>query len=107
MNLRAGLERYIAWKNDLGIAFDGGAYVLRAFERKIGDIPMHEIREGDIRGFLDHSHVAPTTWRNKYFYLFRFFQYSYARSYMPGVNMPDNRVYSPTVRGPISTPAQN
>jgi len=91
MNLHNGLERYISAKVDSGVAFSGGSSVLRAFEKRIGNIPLNSIGEAHVQSFLEKSRVGPTTWRNKYFYLFRFFQYCYARDFMLAIKMPENR----------------
>jgi integrase len=87
-------------KVDSGVAFGGGRHMLGRFQKRVGNIPLESIRETHIRSFLDDPPTGPNTRRGKYFYLFRFFQYCYARNYMPGIKMPENRSSRPTLYVP-------
>ena len=92
MNLDSAMKSYIATKVEWGFSFAEGRRTLAAFQRRVGNIGLDDIREIDIRSFLDNPPVSAYTRSIKYFYLFRFFQHCYARSYMSAIKMPENRV---------------
>jgi len=91
MILREVLTEYISWKRELGSLFESGAGRLRSFEKHIGHVDLKDISKLQIRTFLDGPQISSVTWRDRYFLLYRFFEYCYARRYIALIPMPENR----------------
>lgn len=95
MNLREALDVYIDSKRPHGNGFQSGAIILWSFHRHIGNISLRDIREHHIQTFLDGPLTGPATWRNKYFVLYRLFEYWLARRRIPVLVMPEIRAAPP------------
>jgi integrase/recombinase XerD len=91
MKLQKATATYVEFKQSSGIDFEAGRNTLRQFERRFGDLDLKELRGKHISIFLDDPRIGQRTWNDKYFVLYRFFKFCYARHYTCSISMPERR----------------
>lgn len=91
MRLREGVALYVNHKRANGIGFQKGESNFQSLCRRIGDLPLSEIRPQDASRFLNGPHTSNATFRGKHSLLRHFFEYMAAREFMPEFSMPPNR----------------
>jgi len=102
MSLYEAVQSYIGRKRSLGVAFEKAAMNLRAFSKRMGDVPLDTITPGQILAFLNGSRSSTITWRVKFSLLRHFFEYWAARgmlqaSPMPRIRPPVQQTFVPYI----------
>ncbi len=100
MTLFNAIQTYIDVKRAHGVLFYKAEKDLWSFSRRVGDVPLDEIRPTQIRDFLNGPHTHAGTWHKKFNLLRFFFEYWEARGLLDGSPMPPFRL--PV--GPASEP---
>lgn len=95
MRLFDAVQRYVAWKREIGYSFERGETNLVAFSRQVGDIELADLKPDHISSYLNRKSVSTITWRMKFWILHRFFEYWSNREFMPELVMP---ILKPFVR---------
>jgi integrase/recombinase XerD len=88
MALLEAVQTYIDRKRAFGVIFDKAALNLRAFAKRVGDVPLDTITPGQILAFLNGPGTSTTTWRRKFNLLHHFFEYWSARGMLQASPMP-------------------
>lgn len=88
MALVEAVQIYIDRKKSLGVIFEKSAMNLRAFSKRVGDVPLDTITPGQILAFLNGPRTSTVTWRVKFNLLKHFFDYWAARGTLQASPMP-------------------
>jgi integrase/recombinase XerD len=88
MVLFEAVQIYIDRKRALGVIFEKAAMNLRAFSKRLGDVPLDTITPGQILTFLNGPRTSTVTWRVKFNLLKHFFDYWAARGMLHASPMP-------------------
>jgi len=86
MPLFEAVQIYIERKRSLGVIFEKSAMNLRAFSKRVGDVPLSTITPGQIVAFLNGPRTSTVTWRVKFNLLKHFFEYWGRARNAPGVS---------------------
>jgi len=95
VRLLDGVKLYIEWKRAAGYEFDSSKRVLVNFSRRVGEIDMPQVNSYQVLSFLNRTEVAASTWRLRYWILYRFLKYWSDRGVMHKLDLPAPR---PAVR---------
>lgn len=88
MKVSVAIQPYIEQKRANGCSFTGAESRLASFCRSVGDVDLSQVTPNDVEQFLDRSPVVSSTWRAKYYFLKRFFEFWCFRQAMPELLMP-------------------
>jgi integrase len=91
MALFEAVQGYIDRKRSLGVIFEKAAMNLRAFEKRLGDVPLDTIAPGQVLAFLNGPRTSRATWRTKFNLLKHSFEYCSARGMLEMLPMPTTR----------------
>jgi len=91
MALFEAVQGYIDRKRSLGVIFERAAMDLRAFAKRLGDVPLNTIEPEQVLAFLNGPRTSRPTWRTKFTLLKHFFEYCTARGMLETLPMPTNR----------------
>jgi integrase/recombinase XerD len=91
VNLSEALDIYSNSKRSREKPVARPSAILRSFGRRVGNMALCDIREVHIETFLNGPLTGLSTWRSKYFALYRFFEYWQAREKISGFVMPGAR----------------
>jgi integrase/recombinase XerD len=86
--LSQAVERYILHKRSLGMGFRGGAILLRAFVKAVGDCEMRLVKPAPVLRFLEGVGPLTSFWFSKYHLLNAFYRYALAREYCSSCPLP-------------------
>jgi site-specific recombinase XerD len=82
------VEKYIAYKQSLGMRYETQAHQLRRFSRKLGSKDVKRIVPKIVGAYLDESGTLTTTWHQTYSILNGFYQYAIARGHVESSPLP-------------------
>jgi site-specific recombinase XerD len=88
MALFEAVQDYINRKRSLGVVFEKSAMNLRAFSKRLGNVPLDTITPSQILAFLNGPRTSTVTWRAKFNVLKHFFDYWAARGMLQASPMP-------------------
>jgi integrase len=88
MSVAPIVTNYIEHNRGLGKRFRSEAFLLLAFARSVGDIPLHKLRPAMISRFIDGKGNRDITKRYKYRVLARFFRFVVARGRLKASPVP-------------------
>jgi integrase len=90
MNLPQAVELYVHRKQEAGGKFLQSQYVLRAFARQVGNVPLASVALVQVNAFLEGPQTSVSTRRNKHGELRRFFEYWFRRGEAVSIPVPPN-----------------
>jgi integrase/recombinase XerD len=91
MRLSRAIQRYVEMKQVMGISYNEGSEVLKAFCRHVADVSLRSVAKWEVLEFLERSVLSDVTWLFRYRTLKAFFDYWMARDQLDSLPMPNPR----------------
>jgi integrase/recombinase XerD len=91
MKLSEGIALYVGHKKSNGVGFGKAQKTFESFCRKVGNIPLSDLRPQDVLRFIDGPKTSNVTFRHKHSDFRYLFEFLAARELMPNFDMPPNR----------------
>lgn len=88
MRLLLATELYTKHKRDSGVEFRDAESRFAALLKQVGNLDLDQITARQVSAYLAQGDVATSTWRIKYFFLRRFFEYWALRGEMQMIQLP-------------------
>ena len=90
MKLQAAVTNYISLKRAQGLRFVAEDFVLKAFCKEVGDIPIMSVEPSAVLVFLNGRGPVTQTWAKKYHILNGLYRFSMVRSWVSVSPLPHN-----------------
>jgi site-specific recombinase XerD len=89
MTLLHVIERYIVFRQSLGMSVRSPAYQLRAFGRTVGErVDIAKVRAAQVNAFLGRNTPITRTWHDRLCTLRTFYRYAVSRGYVKTTPLP-------------------
>ena len=82
------VNRYVAFKQSMGMCFDTEARILKYFSRKIGDRDITEVDPSSVLGYIAGTGPVTSFWHRKFAVLNGFYHFATSRGYAISSPLP-------------------
>jgi len=91
MKVSTCVDRYVAYRQSLGIGFCGEKGLLHAFARFVGDVELRSVTPQVVRRYLDGDGPVTNYWLAKYHALTGFYRFAISRKYVSASPLPRDK----------------
>lgn len=91
MKVSTCIDRYVKYRQSLGIGFCGEKVVLNVFARSVGDIELRAVTPQAVRRYLDGDGSITNYWLTKYHALTGFYRFAISRKYVSMSPLPRDK----------------
>jgi site-specific recombinase XerD len=88
MKLSTVVDEYVGYKRSLGMHFVSEGFLLKAFCRNLGDVPIARVSPERVLAFLEGSRPPTSYWGRKHRALSGLYRFALARGYAHGCPLP-------------------
>lgn len=100
MKLCQIVDKYITFKQSLGMRLRSQAITLKSFCRTLGDINIAEVRPGAMLAFISGKGPVTATWHQKFSVLTVFYRFAIGRGYAVSSPLPTTKPKRPRPLAP-------